>query len=779
MQQQVDPSRILDLSESMKRLNRAIEDNEPGLYKEVSSILNETRYSYSEFSNVQSVIRNMDQLLAEIHDLSRSISDQLDQKTTTLRQTADTYAQVEQQVKNILSNPTTISWSMNVGLLSKKMFSSVSSAEELPYQASPPSFLDMMKGLFLQAKKWYLKERLKSFQGDPQIANLLRQLKNGTVLEQNRAVEQLGQILSAIQGIARCQVAYDVYGQYGNDQYMEVVHQEAEGLRTKLRALGISDALVTANLAANYTGSALNACAYDPRLRDGSVMPTGLWGSEDGKLSEDKQIGIILLTDQYFKASTKEQREEILHMAGAIRDGSLSSYPLLGNKLGAESVSKLIQSLVNSKTAFVETIQSLEHDSKFAVFANANLSYHEEAVDQVMKVLTEDLVQAEKTYWNSGIYTEENWWLDPAKLAEALTMINRDARNGGLSLPEVSGNKMAALQYLLRVPVTKEWGMDTLNTLEIAMTQQGIEGDAHTLGEENLKAIVDRYIEIQTAPSVKWGQVGIGLLQTVGGGFEAAFGVAFGIATVETLAGGLFGAYVATHGASNVSGGISRMWNGLNGSDAGDTANFEKNAFAAIGGERGELVYNGIDMAMAFAQPVDIVTKMIYKSPTAALDAYQAEKIASSVFAKTEGAVVEGTGQGLKVPQGLTQAQFDKASSMIREKVGHISDDIVVQGSRAKGTAKPTSDIDIAIRVPAEKFDELIQSSFSKVKPPNPGSAKEKTMLHAIETGKIQSGEAKLSKFREQLQQELGMDVDISIIKIGGPFDNPPFTPLK
>ncbi|WP_211344414.1 nucleotidyltransferase domain-containing protein [Paenibacillus lentus] len=138
-----------------------------------------------------------------------------------------------------------------------------------------------------------------------------------------------------------------------------------------------------------------------------------------------------------------------------------------------------------------------------------------------------------------------------------------------------------------------------------------------------------------------------------------------------------------------------------------------------------------------------------------------------------------GTGQALKVPQGLTQAQFDKVSSMIREKVGHISDDIVVQGSRAKGTAKPTSDIDIAIRVPSEKFDELIQSSFSKVKPPNPGSAKEKTMLHAIETGKIQSGEAKLSKFREQLQQELGMDVDISIIKIGGPFDNPPFTPLK
>lgn len=116
---------------------------------------------------------------------------------------------------------------------------------------------------------------------------------------------------------------------------------------------------------------------------------------------------------------------------------------------------------------------------------------------------------------------------------------------------------------------------------------------------------------------------------------------------------------------------------------------------------------------------------------------------------------------------------------MIKDKVGHISDDIVVQGSRAKGTAKSTSDLNIAIRVPAQKFDELIQNSFSKIIPPNPGSAKEKTMLHAIETGKIQSGEAKLSKFRKQLEEELGMDVDISIVKIDGSFDNPPFTPLK
>ena len=46
---------------------------------------------------------------------------------------------------------------------------------------------------------------------------------------------------------------------------------------------------------------------------------------------------------------------------------------------------------------------------------------------------------------------------------------------------------------------------------------------------------------------------------------------------------------------------------------------------------------------------------------------------------------------------------------------------------------------------------------------------------HAIETGKIQAGEAKLSGLRKELQEIFGMEVDISIIKQGGTFDNPPF----
>lgn len=124
----------------------------------------------------------------------------------------------------------------------------------------------------------------------------------------------------------------------------------------------------------------------------------------------------------------------------------------------------------------------------------------------------------------------------------------------------------------------------------------------------------------------------------------------------------------------------------------------------------------------------------------------------------------------------MSSEQFDSLSKLLKDRVGDISDDIFVQGSRAAGTAKVTSDIDIGIRVSDEQFNNLIKKYF---KSPNPGSAKEKTMLHAIETGKIQSGEAKLRGFRKELQELLDMEVDISIIRDGGPFDRPPFIPIK
>jgi ADP-ribose pyrophosphatase YjhB (NUDIX family) len=96
----------------------------------------------------------------------------------------------------------------------------------------------------------------------------------------------------------------------------------------------------------------------------------------------------------------------------------------------------------------------------------------------------------------------------------------------------------------------------------------------------------------------------------------------------------------------------------------------------------------------------------------------------------------------------------------------------VVQGSRAAGTARPDSDIDLAIRVSPERFAELIQERFGS---PNPGSAKERPMKWAMETGKIQAGEAGVSGVRRALEAQLGMDVALSVIRQGGPFDNPPF----
>lgn len=52
-------------------------------------------------------------------------------------------------------------------------------------------------------------------------------------------------------------------------------------------------------------------------------------------------------------------------------------------------------------------------------------------------------------------------------------------------------------------------------------------------------------------------------------------------------------------------------------------------------------------------------------------------------------------------------------------------------------------------------------------------------MLKAIETGKIQRGEIHMSTLGRKLEELLGFDVDLSIIRQQGPFDKGPFLPLK
>jgi hypothetical protein len=123
-------------------------------------------------------------------------------------------------------------------------------------------------------------------------------------------------------------------------------------------------------------------------------------------------------------------------------------------------------------------------------------------------------------------------------------------------------------------------------------------------------------------------------------------------------------------------------------------------------------------------------------------------------------------------PQGLSREQFDQLGTRVRAGAGQYGDDIRVHGSRASGTARPGSDIDVAIRVPPERFDEILRERF---KAPNAGSARERTMQHAAETGKIQSGELGLRALRRELERELGKQVDISVIRAGGKFDTGPW----
>src|SRR5258708_2432522 len=122
----------------------------------------------------------------------------------------------------------------------------------------------------------------------------------------------------------------------------------------------------------------------------------------------------------------------------------------------------------------------------------------------------------------------------------------------------------------------------------------------------------------------------------------------------------------------------------------------------------------------------------------------------------------------LSVPQGLTEEQFREVSTRVRAKVADAECTMAVHGSRAAGTATDGSDLDIAILVDPERFAQIHARCFA---PPSPGTAKERTMQHARQCGKIQAGEAGLRTLRRDLEKALGIEVDISIVMRGGAFD--------
>lgn len=134
------------------------------------------------------------------------------------------------------------------------------------------------------------------------------------------------------------------------------------------------------------------------------------------------------------------------------------------------------------------------------------------------------------------------------------------------------------------------------------------------------------------------------------------------------------------------------------------------------------------------------------------------------------------------MPQGVDQAKFDSLSSTVRAKADVLGfgDDIFVQGSRAGGTARLDSDLDLAIRVSPEEFDRILNDpALSTLSNPNLGSALADTRAHAIEVGKLSAGRIRLSTFVTQLEEIIGLDVQLSIIRAGGRFDNGPQSALS
>ena len=128
-----------------------------------------------------------------------------------------------------------------------------------------------------------------------------------------------------------------------------------------------------------------------------------------------------------------------------------------------------------------------------------------------------------------------------------------------------------------------------------------------------------------------------------------------------------------------------------------------------------------------------------------------------------------------RIPHGLNPIQFEQAGQSLRQGLSHLGDDVIVQGSRVTGTAHAASDIDFAVRLSDADFAAFVRARFGT---PNPGSAAERTMQMAIQNGRVHAGEAGLRSLRTKLQELLGMDVDVAVIRRGGPFDQGPHIPV-
>ena len=133
------------------------------------------------------------------------------------------------------------------------------------------------------------------------------------------------------------------------------------------------------------------------------------------------------------------------------------------------------------------------------------------------------------------------------------------------------------------------------------------------------------------------------------------------------------------------------------------------------------------------------------------------------------------------VPQGLSKRQFAKFKKAVRQVARDArlpEGELVVQGSRVRGTARPDSDIDIALRVDEETFFNFAHQRISSAPP---GTKLRATLLKAARKGKLSTFDISREFnpiLKRLLRPHSPFEIDFSIIKKGSKYDTGPFIKL-
>lgn len=180
---------------------------------------------------------------------------------------------------------------------------------------------------------------------------------------------------------------------------------------------------------------------------------------------------------------------------------------------------------------------------------------------------------------------------------------------------------------------------------------------------------------------------------------------------------------------------------------------------------------------------VKLGLKTVVKVPGKTVKKFTKEGLATAI---KEVKATKGAAAIAKIiPQGFTEAafkKFSKGARRLRKEAGlPASGELVVHGSRVKGTATAASDIDVALRVDEATFFELAEKCLART---YPETRLRKKMLDRIRNnGQLSSFD--LGRNFSQLRREF-LDVaspvetvQFSVLKKGGKLDTGPFLSLE